>query len=140
MIARVIVDTGPLVAFLNRRDQWHAWVLERMAEIRPPLLSCESVMSESSFLLRSVPGGPAALLELIHRDVVRLPFSLADEAKAVDRLIQRYRSVPMSMADACLVRMAERLEPCSVFTLDADLRVYRKHGRRAIPLIFPDRR
>ncbi len=139
MIQRAIADTGPLVAFLNSKDVWHTWVVERLAEIEPPLLTCESVISETCFLLRAVPRGVAAVFDLVKRGVLVLPFRLAEEATAVERFLKRYESVPMSVADACLVRMTELDARSTVLTLDSDFRIYRRHGRQAIPLVSPDR-
>jgi predicted nucleic acid-binding protein len=135
---RVILDTGPLVAFLNREDRFHAWAVAEWDAIEPPMLTCEAVLSEACFLLRRTVLGSRGVLALVERDVVRLPFRLADEAKEVARLLGRYARVPMSLADACLVRLAERHHDSAVFTLDADFRIYRKHGRQVLPTIMPE--
>ena len=132
----VITDTGPLVALLNRRERHHAWAREQFRLIRPPALTCEAVISESCFLLRDVDGGVDALMQLLLRGVVASTFTLADEQPAIARLLKRYASVPMSLADACLVRMSEQLTGSTVITLDSDFRVYRKSGRTVIPTIM----
>jgi uncharacterized protein len=106
-VTSVIVDTGPLVAFLNGRDRHHAWVAGVLDRIAPPLLTCDSVLSEACFLLQDVRGGSDAVLELVSRGIVRPTFRLDTELEAVRRLIAKYSSVPMSLADACLVRMTE---------------------------------
>lgn len=137
MIRNVLLDTGPLVAFLNRADRLHEWAAAQWAEIEPPLLTCESVLSEACFLLRRSPGGAAAVLELVERGVVKLPFDVAPEADTIGKLLRRYADVPMSLADACLVRMAEQDSRARVFTADSDFRLYRAQGRRVIPLIAP---
>jgi len=134
---RFLLDTGPLVALLNRSDRYHAWAAEQWTEADAPLLSCEAVVAEACHLLRSCPGGGAAVVELVRRGAIALPFALAEESAAVARLLDRYADLPMSLADACLVRMAETLG-CSVMTIDADFRVYRIHGRRVIPTRMPE--
>jgi len=133
----ILVDTGPLVAFLNRRDGWHQWALDRLGSIEPPLDTCEPVLSEACYLLRVTPAGPSAVMELVTRGLLRLTFDLGHEAAAVRRLLHRYRTVPMSLADACLVRMSELSADCQVLTLDGDFRIYRRNGRQVIPLICP---
>jgi predicted nucleic acid-binding protein len=138
--SRILLDTGPLVALLNRRDLHHAWVKAQLRELASPLDTCEAVLSEACFLLRHVAGGPQAVIELVTRGLVRVSFSLRDEAKAVQRLMQRYADVPMALADACMVRLAEIHEPSLVLTVDSDFRIYRKHGRRVLPLLLPDDR
>ena len=134
---KVILDTGPLVALLNRRDRYHRWAVARWNEVHPPLLTCESVISEASFLLAAAPGGGSAVLEMVHRRVLSLAFRLEDEATAVANLMTRYLDVPMSLADACLVRMTEQRADSAVLTLDRDFRLYRRHGRQIIPTLMP---
>jgi predicted nucleic acid-binding protein len=81
--------------------------------------------------------GKDALCGLLERGVVIVGFSFADELADAVRLIRRYHDTPMSFADACLVRMAERMHEAAVFTTDSDFRTYRKNGRQMIPLIMP---
>jgi uncharacterized protein len=138
MSAAVIADAGPLVALLNRRERHHEWCHEQFKRLRPPLVTCEAVVSEACFLLRSIAGGVDALVQLLARGVVTTPFCLADELSPVARLLARYRSTPMSLADACLVRMAERYANGTVFTLDRHFRIYRKNGRLVIPTLIPE--
>jgi predicted nucleic acid-binding protein len=130
-----IVDTGPLVAFLNGRDRHHAWAAEQFGSLTPPLLTCEAVLSEAAYLVRGLAGGPEAVLELVGRDVVRPSFRLQDEIVAVKALVRRYAR---DLADACLVRMSELHADCVVLTIDAEFRdVYRRHGRQVIPTLLP---
>lgn len=134
---KFIVDTGPLVALLNRRDRHHGWAREQWARMEAPLLTCEPVIAEACFLVRANDGGMAAVLELVQRGVLEPSFRVADEAGVISRLLRKYRDVPMSLADACLVRMAERHQDGVVVTLDSDFRVYRKNGRQLIPTLTP---
>ena len=131
----IIVDTGPLVAFLNGRERHHAWAKEQFARIAPPTITCEPVITEACYLLRDLDNGIDSLIELIN-GVVAIRFDLTDELPAVSRLLKRYASVPMSLADACLVRMAEQFSTSPILTLDGDFRVYRKSGRTVIPTTY----
>ena len=134
----VLADTGPIVAYLNGRDRYHAWAVAVFKQLRPPLLTCEAVLSEAVFLLRSAPGGGDPVLDLVRRGVLRATFDLQGEVTAVSRLLQRYGSVPMDLADACLVRMSELHPRHRVITVDRrDFRVYRRNKREAIPLVCP---
>ncbi len=133
----VLLDTGPLVAYLDRRDFHHRWALDRFAEIIPPLLTCEAVVSEACFLTRHIPGGIESVLRLLEQGAARVQFSVQEELHAVSNLMRRYGNVPMSLADACLVRMSELTADCLVLTLDNHFRVYRRHGRKGIPLLMP---
>jgi uncharacterized protein len=138
--SRILVDTGPLVALLDRQDHHHTWVKAQLQKMDSPLDTCEAVLSEACFLLQQVPGGPQAVLELVTKGLVTVSFSLWDEAKAIQRLLLRYADVPMALADACMVRLAEIHPSSLVFTLDSDFKIYRKHGRTVLPLLLPDNR
>jgi len=104
-----------------------------------PLLTCEAVVAESLFLLRRGGIDAAGLLNLIIRGLVIPKFPLVAEIQAIHQLMRRYRNLPMSLADACLVRMAEIHERSVVMTLDSDFVIYRKSHRKVIPLLRPER-
>jgi predicted nucleic acid-binding protein len=134
---RAIVDTGPLVALLNAADNHHTWTRAALDDVEAPMATCEAVLSEACFLLHRIHGGQDALLELAARGIVTVAFSLAAELTAVRKLMERYASVPMSLADACLVRMSELDPRATVITLDSDFKVYRRNRRQAIPALLP---
>ena len=133
----VLIDAGPLVAVLHKRDKHHAWASAQMAHHRGCYLTCEAVISESLHLLENVPRGIERLLALLERQEVRLAFDAADQLPAVLRLLRRYADIPMSFADACMVRMSESFTTATVFTTDEDFRFYRRQSRNVIPLIAP---
>jgi len=137
MRERVILDTGPLVAFLNRRDQYHSWVKMQWAQITPPLLTCEAVLAEACFLVQHLQGGSSAVVDLVQRGVLALSFHLAEETVAISKMLKKYANIPISLADACIVRMAEQQAKSVVLTLDRDFRVYRKDRRHVIPTLMP---
>jgi predicted nucleic acid-binding protein len=135
--ASVIVDTGPIVALLDADDQYHAWVRAQFARLRPPLLSCEVVLTESCFLIARAGGDASDVLQLVERGVLSIAQLFDAEAASIARLMRRYRNVPMSLADACLVRLIELTSQATLFTLDSDFEIYRQKGRRLIPLLAP---
>jgi predicted nucleic acid-binding protein len=135
--ASVIVDTGPIVALLDADDQYHAWVRAQFARLRPPLLSCEAVLTESCFLIARAGGDATDVLQLVDRGVLSIAQLFDAEAASIARLMRRYRNVPMSLADACLVRLIELTSQATLFTLDSDFEIYRQKGRRLIPLLAP---
>ncbi len=137
MKSGVIVDTGPLVALLNSRDTHHAWVVQQLAEIQPPMLTCEAVLAEATYLTRAVPGARAALIEMLGESFLRIGMAVADHHSAILAMMRRYTDVPMSLADACLVRLAELYPQSPVLTLDSDFVIYRKNGRQVITMICP---
>jgi len=137
-VKATLIDTGPLVAFLNRRDRHHRWAVDTMALLRPPLLTCEAVVSEAIYLVRKLPHGGEAVMEMLARGVVRPVFRLEEEAAAVKTLLSKYSDVPMDLADACLVRMTELYAEPTLVTVDREFRdVYRRHGRKQIPTLLP---
>lgn len=133
----VLADTGPLVAFFDSSSSEHGWVVEQFKSLTAPLETCEPVISEVLFLLKRAGIAPDPLFEMIERDVLRLSFRLSDEFQAVRKLLQKYKSLPTSLADACLVRMSETTTESVVFTLDRDFLVYRRNRMHAIPLLAP---
>ena len=137
MKSRIIVDAGPLVALLNSRDKHHAWVVQQLGDIQPPMLTCEAVLAEATYLTRTVPGARAALIEMLGEGFLSIGMALADQHSAILAMIRRYTDVPMSLADACLVRLAELYPQSPVLTLDGDFVIYRKNGRQVIQVIRP---
>lgn len=139
MANRVVLDAGPLVALIDRHDQFHDWALTQAKDLasRVELFSCEAVISEAFFLVRHVPGGVSALMAFLEEGVVCLDFNLRENLAVVSNLMRKYSDMPMSVADACLVRMTELNAHAPVFTLDSDFVIYRRHGRQTIPLIYP---
>lgn len=133
----VIADTGPLVALLDRDDQDHAWAVRAGRKLPPKMISCEAVLSEVHFLTRDRPKAKDHIEAWLTDGRLELPFSVREHHTSLHELMARYSNVPMSFADACLVRMSELWPDAPVFTLDSDFRVYRRNKRQAIPLICP---
>jgi uncharacterized protein len=132
-----IADTGPLVAFLDRAERHHPWVVARIDELDAPLLVCEPVLAEAMHLLARLPVAQDALLGLMENGALRTALNLEDHVPELRRLLRRYRDQPMSLADACIVRMAELHDNHAVLTLDSDFLVYRKHTRTPLALVYP---
>jgi predicted nucleic acid-binding protein len=137
MAVRALVDAGFIVALLSRRDRHHRWATAQASEFELPWVTCDAVLSEAFYLLGKA--GAAPLSASLRRRAITTPFSLADNLEATLTLMQKYASVPMSLADACLVRMTETIAEPVVLTTDADFRVYRRHSRQIVPCVLPDR-
>lgn len=137
MSQRVLLDTGPLVALLDKRDQHHDWATGIAVRFPAPWHTCESVLSEACFLMRTLPEARRAILVMLRQRLLTVGMRLDQEAERVAKLMDDYADVPMSLADACLVRMSELIPDCVVLTLDGDFRVYRRHGRKNIPVLMP---
>ncbi len=134
---KIIADTGVIVAYLDKRDERHKWTYEQMKILPAPYSVCESVITESCFLLSRLHNGKKNVLEMLKAGFLQLDFSLSNEIEVIENLMQKYENVPMSLADACLVRMSETIKDSVVFTTDSDFHIYRKNGKRKIDLIIP---
>lgn len=137
MKSQVIIDTGPLVSLLNRNDSAHAWVVQQLRDIQPPMLTCESVLAEATYLTRQMPGARAALIEMLSEAFLSIGMAVADHCGALLAIIRRYGDVPMLLADTCLVRLAELYPQSPVLTLDRDFLMYCKNGRQVIAVLSP---
>lgn len=134
----VLLDTGPLVSYLETRLIHHSWAVEQWKRFRPPLLTCESVLSEAAFLLNREGRAADEIFALLERGLIKVALAVEKEQADLRALMHRYRNRPMSLADACLVRLAEIHAGATVLTLDSDFRIYRRHGNKVIPVLMPD--
>jgi uncharacterized protein len=134
-VSPVLLDTGCIVALLDRSETHHGRCVEAVEKIEGPLVTCEAVIAESCHLLRRQRGAGDAILENVERGVFRVPFRLDESSGAVRALMKRYARVRMDPADACLVAMADLLDTGRVLTLDGDFRVYRWRRVRAFEML-----
>ena len=129
-----ILDAGPLIAALNRDDDYHRWALDTLERLGPPFHTCPEAMAEAA----AMTGQPAAIVEMIQAGEIVLAFDLAEQTASVLALLKKYADRSMDLADACIVRMTELTRDCQVVTLDrADFSVYRRNGRDLIPMLAP---
>ena len=134
----IILDTGALIAFLMPKDKYHKWAVEQFSQITDPVITNEAVITEACFLAQRISNGQKTILKLIKQNLITVPFSLNQEIEVIESLMQRYENVPMSLADACLVRMSELNENSVIITLDSDIQIYRRHYKQIIPVIMPN--
>ena len=139
MKSGVITDTGPLVAYLSKRDTYHAWACSQLEQISLPLLTCEAVLTEACFLVSHNGGDAEDMIDMLSQGWLSIPFGLLHESKAVGELMRKYANIPMSLADGCLLRMTELLPNSQLLTLDGDFSIYRKYGKEAVQVIMPDK-
>ena len=137
MAKPIIFDSGVLVALIDKRERFHRWATEQAQTITPPFITCEAVITETCFLLCNVHNGEAAVLSMIEDGILQIDFSLSAEITKIKALMNKYKDVPISFADACLVRMSELIDNSTVFTLDSDFHIYRKDGNKEIDLVIP---
>ena len=136
MRSGTLLDTGPIVAYLYSRDAYHDWAVEAFSELDLPAITCEPVLTEACFLAERNGQPVWRVVEYSLASRMRIGLQLEAEMEAIRALMQRYQNVPMSLADACLVRLAE-MTGLPICTLDRDFAIYRAHRRREIDLIMP---
>jgi len=129
-----IADTGFLVAFVNRGDEYHDWAVQVARGVTEPLLTCEAVLAETAFHLQD----SRLVFALLEKRLISLAFDCGEHLAQLGALAERYADRRPDWADLCLIRMSELHPRHSVITVDrADFRVYRRNKREAIPLVTP---
>ena len=134
----VLLDTGTIVAMLDRSEQHHLACAEMVATLEAPLITCEAVISEACYLLRKLKGAPAAVLENIERGNFLIPYRVTGRGARLAKLMKKYASTPMDFADACLVDMAGELGSGRILTLDDEFRVYRWGHNRPFEMVLDE--
>ena len=134
----VIADTGPLVALIDPDTREHEWVRDQAKALPRPLLTSEPVLTEAAFLLARDGFDADELFGLAEVGVITVGVGFNRECGALRSLMLKYRGVPMSLADATLVRLSELHHDSRVFTLDGDFRIYRRRSNQAIPVLMPE--
>ena len=132
----VLLDTGCIVALLDRSEQSHAICASALEQLSSPLVTCDPVLAEACYLLRRLPGAVGAVLENVERGIFHIPLHLADQTPSVRRLLKKYARVPMDLADACLVDLAEELDTGDILTLDSDFHIYRWSRNRTFHVLI----
>lgn len=132
---RVLVDAGPLVALLDRTDAWHARCVAVFDQLEDPMTTTWPAFTEATYLLRPWRPGQQALLKMLEsRALVLAPLDV-DDVGRIHALMEKYSDLPMDLADATLVRVAERDRHRTVFTVDqGDFAAYRL-GRERFEIV-----
>ena len=112
--------------------------MQQFERLTAPLLTCEAVLFKTQFLVHRFGGNPLVVLDMVARGALNVAFQVDDEIDRLQELQFTYRNHPMSLANACLVRMSEIHSRCRVFTTDSNFRTYRRNGRQVIPTLLPD--
>jgi len=120
-----LLDTGVIVALLDRSEGFHDACADALKAIESPLVTCEAVIAESTYLLRNLAGAPEAVIENVAAGIFHLPFQLSRETTSLKQILRKYRDRSIDLADACLIRLAEEFETGDILTLDGDFKIYR---------------
>ncbi len=137
MPARILIDAGPIVAFLRASDQWHPWAVKQFKHFST-LATCDAVLAEACARLAYYGNDQSRVMDLVVNGSLTTEFAVNPAAARIAGLMKKYASRPMDFADACLVVMSEQVHECLLVTLDAtDFSVYRRHERQVIPFLSP---
>jgi predicted nucleic acid-binding protein len=131
----VLLDTGVIVALLDRSERLHEACAEAVQEIEAPLITCEAVIAESCYLLRKLAGASEAVIDNVAAGIFQIPFQLSHEAADVKQVLRKYRDRPIDLADACLIRLADEFGTADILTLDRDFAVYRWGRNKAFRML-----
>jgi predicted nucleic acid-binding protein len=132
----VLLDTGAIVAWLDRSEKYHESALEALEGCRGPLITCEAVVAESCYLLRAIEGAAEAVLANVAEGIFELPLPLSKSAADVQRTMRKYRDQGIDLADACLIQMAGQYNTSQILTLDRDFQIYRWGRNSAFDLLI----
>jgi predicted nucleic acid-binding protein len=131
----VLLDTGVIVALLDRSEKLHQACADAVQELEAPLITCEAVIAESCYLLRNLAGAPEAVIENVAAGIFQVAFQLSREAAAVKQVLRKYRDRKIDLADACLIRLADELGIADILTLDQDFAIYRWGKNKAFRML-----
>jgi predicted nucleic acid-binding protein len=121
----VLLDTGFIVALLDRSENFHKTCAQAVREVEAPLVTCEAVITESCYLLRNLSGASEAVIENITAGIFQVPFQLSRDTAGVKQILRKYKDRKIDLADACLIRLADQFGTADILTLDRDFRIYR---------------
>jgi uncharacterized protein len=132
----VLLDTGVIVALLDRSEKCHQACADTVRALEVPLITCEAVIAESCYLLRNLAGAPEAVIENVVAGIFQIPFQLSSEAASVKQSLRKYRDRKIDLADACLIRLADEYGTGDILTLDRDFAIYRWGKNKAFRLLL----
>lgn len=121
----VLLDTGAIIALLDRNERFHQACAEAVRHLQGPLVTCEAVIAETCYLLRNLHGGPQAVLQNVAAGIFQIPFQLSRAVPGVDTAMKKYADRRIDLADACLIVLADEFQTGNILTLDRDFQIYR---------------
>lgn len=121
----ILLDTGVIVALLDRSERLHSACAAAVRELQVPLITCEAVIAESCYLVRNLSGASEAVIENVAAGIFQIPFQLSRESAGVKRVLRKYRDRNIDLADACLILLADEFGTADILSLDQDFLIYR---------------
>ncbi len=137
MASQILIDSGPLVAFLSSNEKYHRWVLEQMSDMSGDLITTEAVLSEVVFLLKNHSSALNAISSLVGQGILRIDPAFSESPTDYIELVLKYSDLPSSVADVSLVYLHSKLKNSVIFTLDSDFLVYKDKSGKPLRLVAP---
>ncbi len=138
MAGKLLVDTGPLVAFFNRNDRFHDWAVDALTEENYKLITCEAVISEVIFITKNDKRVARALISMVQDGFLEIHTALGEATIQIMEMVEKYSDLPSSLADLCLVWLSDEFEHVPIMTLDSDFNIYRSPYGDTLPVIMPN--
>ena len=136
MSPSVLLDTGPILAMLNRQDRWYERCTQTFIQLHKPLLTSEAVLTEAFYMLGDSAHRVEAAWTFVRSGAITVGTISDKDLPALAQLMQQYQDRPMDFADATLVRLAEREQLTSILTIDfSDFGTYRIDGRKRFRIL-----
>jgi predicted nucleic acid-binding protein len=136
MAANALIDTGAMLALLDRTDRWHRLCVQALEQLRLPLMTSDAVLTELFHLVGDSRHEREAAWRFVRSGAVILAAIENSELPQIDTLMSRYADRPIGFADATLVHLARREALSTIFTVDhGDFDTYRIEGRRRFRVI-----
>ena len=136
MSPSVLLDTGPILAMLNRQDRWYERCTQTFIQLHKPLLTSEAVLTEAFYMLGDSAHRVEAAWTFVRSGAITVGTISDKDLPALAQLMQQYQDRPMDFADATLVRLAEREQLTSILTIDfSDFETYRIDGRKRFRIL-----
>lgn len=140
MAVESLIDSGAILAILDKSDRWHSRCLETIRQLRWPLLTSEAALAELFHLVGDSPARKESTWQFLGSGAILLATIRHSELPSIHTLMSRYADRPMDFADATLVYLATRESIETIFTVDqTDFAVYRITGKRPFR-VLPSRR
>jgi predicted nucleic acid-binding protein len=126
---QALIDSGPIVAYYNGEDDWHAIAVEFFEKFKGQLVTTEAVVTEVMYCLAQDVDSQSEFLADLHREIYRTEPLAPSDYRLVDELNRKYSDVPGDFADLSLIVIAERLNCVEIVSLDSDFDIYRAYGK-----------
>ena len=137
MASKILIDSGPLIAFLSSSEHYHRWVLEQMSQMDGDLVTTESVLSEVVFLMKQNRVAINAIKELIEQKLLQIISAFSTEPITCFNMVEKYVDLPSSVADISLVYVYSTTKNSIIFTLDSDFLIYKSSSGKPLKLVAP---